>query len=405
MMRWAAVIVAVVVLLVLVVGSSALFEFLDSSDIMVIQYPSGTLRVATQPGIYGQWWGSVTKYKKRDQLWFGGADQAEGQKICQGISIRFNDGGHAQICGSIAWEMPVDEKNAIALHTRYRSHSAIEQQLVKTVIEKAVYMTGPLMTSVESYAARRNELLSLIDDQIIAGVYRTESQQEKVKDMMTGIEKTVTVVRIIKGADGHPLRQDNSPLDEFGVKTFNLAINRVPYDEQVEKQIKQQQEATMQVQTAIARAKESEQEAISVAKKGEADAARAKWEQEVIKAKEVTAAEQRKRVAELDAQAAEQVKRKLILEGEGEAAKRQLIMSADGALDKKLDAYVKINEKYAEAIHKYQGAWVPQIVTGGGNGTTAGLGAQQMIDMLTLKAAKDLGLDMRSSGQERTARH
>ena len=40
--------------------------------------------------------------------------------------------------------------------------------------------------------------------------------------------------------------------------------------------------------------------------------------------------------------------------------------------------------------------WVPSVVMGGGNGAqTAGSGAQELIDLLTVKTAQDLGLDMR----------
>lgn len=46
----------------------------------------------------------------------------------------------------------------------------------------------------------------------------------------------------------------------------------------------------------------------------------------------------------MEAQAAEQYKRKMILEGQGEAEKKQLVMNADGALDQKLAAYVAIQK-------------------------------------------------------------
>ena len=37
--------------------------------------------------------------------------------------------GHAVISGSISWEMPIDSQNLTALHVRYGSHAAIQQQL------------------------------------------------------------------------------------------------------------------------------------------------------------------------------------------------------------------------------------------------------------------------------------
>lgn len=415
--------VAAVIMVVAIILSGQIVEFLDAKQIMVIQYPSGTLKTAVQPGIYAQWFGTVTKYERRDQFWFSQQND-QGQTADESIPIRFNDGGHARISGSIAWEMPTDDQNLIALHVRYGSHAAIVQQLIRTVVEKSIYMTGPLMSSAESYSARRSELLNFIDDQIVNGVYKTEAVTQHVKDVMTGIEKTVVVVNLKQGPEGKYLRQDQSPLEAFGIKTFNLSINAVPYDADVEAQIKQQQNAVMKVQTAVAEAKEAEQRAITVEKNGQAEAAKSKWDQEVIKAKEVTQAEQQKAVAILNgeqrksvaklnaeqglevatlaAKAAEQSKQESILLGQGEAARKQLVMQADGALDKKLAAWVDVNHAYAEAIAKYSGSWVPSVVMGGNGTGVAGSGAQQLIDLLSAKTAKDLAVDMGLSGQANT---
>jgi SPFH domain / Band 7 family len=387
--------VTVVVLIVCLMGLSNLVVHLDAKDMMVVQYPSGTLKVCTQPGYYAQWFGTVTKYRKRSQFWFSSAKD-QGRPVDQSISVRFNDGGHARVSGSIAWEMPTSEREAVKLHTLYGSQDAIEQQLVRTVVEKSVYMTGPLMSSKESYAERRNDLISLIDDQIVHGVYKTEIIQEKQKDPITGQDKTVSIVRLIHDANGLFARQDRSPLEEFAVKTFNLAINEVKYDPTVEAQIKQQQDMIMQVQTSIAESKRAEQTALTAAKNGEAEAAKAKWDQEVIKAKLVTEAEARKAVAALDVQTAELRRRELELQGEGEAAKRRAIMQADGALEKKLEVYKSVMHDAFEAVRGYQGNWVPGVVMAGSGPNTqhAGNGAMDMINLMTVKAAQDLNLNL-----------
>lgn len=401
--RWIVGGVAVAVVVFALVSIGSLIEYLPASGIMVIQAPfSGHLSVYTQPGVYWQGYGTVTHYPKREQFWFS-AKSDQGQKANESITIRFNDGGHAQLSGSIAWEMPVSAERVIMLHTKYGSPHAIQQQLVRTVIEKVVYMTGPLMSSAQSYAERRNDLLSLIEDQVVNGVYMTDARDERIKDPMTGIDKTVRVVSLVKAATGGYARQESSPVTDFGIRTFNLSINQIEYDKTVEAQIQQQQQAVMQVQTAVARAKEAEQEAITVGKRGEAEAAKAKWEQEVVKAREVTAAEQRKRVAELDAQAAEMTKRQQILLGEGEAQRRQLVMTADGALDKKLDAWLKSQQYWADAFSKFQGKVVPDIVSGpGAAGVGSSNAAVNFMELMGMKAAKDLAVDLQAQGGKRT---
>ena len=51
-------------------------------------------------------------------------------------------------------------------------------------------------------------------------------------------------------------------------------------------------------------------------------------------------------------------------------------MEADGALEKKLRAYMKVNELYANAIQGYKVNWLPSVVMDGDYGSeTAGSGA------------------------------
>lgn len=390
----------VVVLLVIVLPFlGMLLENVDAGEICVIQNPiTGTLDWYTVPGPKWQGLGKVTTYHKRQQFWFSAADD-QGKKQDESITVRFNDKGHANISGSLAWEMPMDKEHLNQLHTKYGSQEAIEQQLIRTVVEKSVYMTGPLMSSQESAAERRNELLQYIEDQVANGIYRTETIQEKQPDPLTGQLKTVSIVKLIRDSKGLVVRSDESPLKLFGIRTFNPSINQIKYDATVEAQIQEQQKATMAVQTAIANAKKAEQDTITVTENGKAEAAKAKWAQEVEKATEVTSAEKRKAVAALDVQTAELRKRATILEGEGEAEKRRLVMSADGALDPKLRTWLEAQKFWADAFKNYGGQLVPNVVMGSGSGSSgsAGQTATQLVELLTVKTARDLGLDMSMS--------
>jgi hypothetical protein len=70
-------------------------------------------------------------------------------------------------------------------------------------------------------------------------------------------------------------------------------------------------------------------------------------------------------------------------------------MEADGQLDKKLEAIVKINTLYADAIKSAQpGAWSPSIVMGGGGQANGGQNASNLVELMTAKTAKELGLDL-----------
>jgi hypothetical protein len=402
--RIAAIIAAVVIGIIIVVAAFSVATHVDASELVVKQSPvAGDLTWYTSPGMKYQGFGKITKYKRRSQFWFSSKND-QGKPEDESIEIRFNDGGHANISGGISWEMPLDDEHLTACHQKFGSQEAIEKQLIKTVIQKSVYMTGPLMSSTESYAGRRNELLQIIEDQIQNGVYLTKTVVEAQKDPITGVERKISVVQLVTGQDGKPLRAEDSALKEFGIHVFNLAINDIKYEDRVEEQIKQQQQATMQVQLAIAEAKRAEQQVMTTQKEGESSAAKAEWEQKTIAAKLVqeakmkkevaeTEANQKLQVAQLDAKAAEEFKKAETSRGEGEANRRKAVMAADGALEKKLAAWVEAQKAYAEAIGK---AGVPHIVFGAdGKGGGASSGVQQLIDILSAKTAMDLDLNMK----------
>ena len=290
-------------LLTFLLFSGKIVENVDNSEIVIIQSSfSGTVSIYTTPGPVFQNFGIATHYKKSNQFWFSKKTD-EGKEEDQSIKIRFNDGGHGQISGSVRWYMPTNNAAILKLHTDFGNQLAIEQQLIRQVVTKAVYMTGPLMSSKESSAEKRNDLLSYIEDQCINGVYRTKQEDIKVHDDLMNTDKSVTVVKIVE-VNKVPSRQEVSAVKTYNISLQGLALNSIDYDEEVEKQIKVQQQAYMQVQTAIANSKKAEQDAITTELQGKASAAKAKWEQEVIKAQAVTQAQQEKEVATLQAQTA-----------------------------------------------------------------------------------------------------
>lgn len=377
---------AVILLFVFMALSGMMFENVDADEIMVVQAPtSGELTWYTAPGIQWQGFGKVTIYKKMSNTELNS-------------KIQFNDKGTGVMKGQFQLELPMQPEQLTALHTKYGSQEAIERSLVKPTIDKVIYMTGPTMSSEESVASKKTELIRYITDQIENGVYRTSQRVMTVVDPVSKEQRSVVLAEIVTDKEGKPERQEQSALSEFGIRIVNFAPSDIDYDTVVTEQFKRQQDITMQVQTAMAQTREAEQRKLTAEATGKADVAKAQYEKEVQKIQAVTEAKQRLEVAQLEAQAAEQYKKKQILEGEGDAAKRQLVMKADGALEKKLDAWVEAQKLWAQAFAKYQGALVPTIQTGGGTGTEKNA-ALNMMELLSLKAAKDLALDLKPSGR------
>lgn len=394
------IVIAFIVMIGLVTN---IVEDVDANDILVVKaLGTGEIKIYTEPGWVMKWFGSATHFKKSYQYSFEAIPNGNGAyDLSKTIRVRFNDNGHGNISGSVRIDMPLDKKKILEIYTRYNTQNGIEYDLIRTVFDKSVYMVGQLMSSTESSSAKRSMLLSYIEDQAQNGVFRTITKDVKTKDPLTGAEKTVSIVELIPdpSAPAGFVRQEESPLKYLGFKSSNLSINNIFYDKSVEQQIHEQQKLYMEIQVSMAAAKKAEQKALTAAKEGEAIAAKAKWEQEAIKAKYVTEAEQKRDVAKLEKDAAEYKKQRDILEGQGEAEKRKLIMFADGALTLKLQTYEKVMNKFAEEFGKQK--WVPEIIIG--NGSNSGSNSvANMIDMLSTKTAKDLYLDLGLNKSQKT---
>lgn len=360
-----------IMFLILILFSGKIIENVDNSEIVIIQSVfTGKISIYTLPGPVLQGFGRATHYKKSNQFWFSKKTD-EGSNEDQSIKIRFNDGGHGNISGSVRWYMPTDDKGILKLHTDFGSQDAVEQQLVRQVVTKSVYMTGPLMSSKESSAEKRNDLLSYIEDQSINGVFRTKQEDIKVHDDLMNTDKTITVVKIVQDDKGLPMRQEISAVKIYGINLQGLALNSIDYDVEVENQIKVQQQAYMQVQTAIANSKKAEQDAITTELQGKAAAAKAKWEQEVIKAQAITQAQQEKEVAALQAQTAILEAQKVKTDADAKAYANTRLVTAGLTPQERaqFDKDTKIG--VAEALSKIQ---LPTTyMNGGGGGKDASL--------------------------------
>jgi len=390
-------ILAIGLLIILGMVSFKIFENVSADEILVVQAPfSGELTWHVSPGTKWQGGGDLKWYKKLSSVEFK-------------KKLMFNDNGTAVISGKFQVEMPLDPDNLTQLHTLYGSMEAIQQNLIQATLDKVIIATGPTMSSKESSAESRNDLIRYITDQLEHGVYRMRTTTKRIEDPLNPKDsREVRVAEIMTGDDGQPLRQEISPLAQFGIKVVNFAPSDIDYDEAVERQIAKQQEITMKVQTSRAEALEAEQRKLTAEAEGKARVTTAQYEREVTKvaaetdAKRdyevaLTKAKQDKDVAEQKKVAAAFYKQEQILIGEGDAARKKAVMEADGALEQRLKAIVEINGRYAAAIQNHPGPWVPNVIMGGNAGGSSPTGSmKEIIDMFAVKAAKEVSESMPS---------
>lgn len=392
--------------------SGNLIENLDASHVMVIQKVDGTLDCYTEPGPYWQGFGAVTTYPRRGTYKFDAVGDGK-TKIDEGKGLQFNDGGTGKLYGQINWQMPIDCKSIVAIHKDFGSAPGIEERGVQQMVKTAFTLSGMTMTSMESFAERKAELFEFINDQAQNGSYQMRTRSVERMNPITGKAETASVAEVVRDNAGKPMRQHGSILEQYGITLQPLAIDHLEYSDVVKAQITARQDALTQVTVSQAKAAKSIQDAITFEKDGQAAAAKTKWAQEALKATAVTLAEQEKAVAILAAErerdtarlgreAAEFYKQQQILKGEGDAAYRQKVMMADGALGQKLEAWKFAMGKFAEEFGKQK--WVPEVQMGGA-GATGANAAQAMMETLQVQAARQLALDMGMARRTGEAAH
>ena len=376
-------IIAALIAIIFLCMIPSLFERVGKEQIVVRQAPfSGEMTYWTTPGLKGQMLGSTTKYYKTEQLWFG-SDDKNGKQQGEPIPVIFNDASDGMIYGSLRVKLPTDVEHLDRIQTDYNGMDRLMNDLVKQTVVKVIYASGPLMSAFESYAEKKNNLIEYITDQLTHGVYRTAVKQVETMDPITGESKMVKVATLIddENAPGGYKRSESSPFAYYGIEIGQVAVSKIDYSQQVRQQIAKQQEANMAIQTAKAEAAAAQQNAIKAEEEGKAAAMQAKWSQEKEKAVAVTKAEQERETARLAAEKAEFDKKRIIAEGEAEAAANRAKVAAGLTPQERAQWEYKTKVGVAEAIAKIQ---LPKIVSNGGQGSNSAM------DMMSLKFATDL---------------
>ena len=231
-------------------------EDVKNEEIVVNQFPiTGNMEYWTTPGFHWQWFGKTTTYDKAFDVYFGAKDE-NGNILGEPIEIIFNDASEGIIRGSLRVSVPTDPVYLAKIQQKYPGMENVTQSLLRQNLVKVIYASGPLMSAFESYAEKKNDLIEYITDQLNYGIYKTTVNTIEVLDQTTGETKIVKIASRIPdpNAPGGFVRSEEAPLPAYG---FNIggeygqiAISKIDYSETVRKQIAQQQEANMMIQTS-----------------------------------------------------------------------------------------------------------------------------------------------------------
>ena len=350
-------------------------EDVKNEQIVVNQFPfTGNMEYWTSPGFKWQWFGKTTYYYKTNQVWFNNISSTDrGDLTTYGLEnpafpITYADKGKGFVLGSVRIELPKTESHLNLIQEHYGSEERLMEELIKPTIGKVILACGPLMTSLESVAEKRNDLIAYATDQLNNGIYATTTKTvERLNSITNELEK-IQQAEIIYDENGEPKRNEESPFVKYGLKVSQLAIADLKYETATNNQIARQREADMDIISAKAEAAKAIQQTIKIEEEGKQRAAEAKWKQEAIKAAEVTKAEQAYEVARFAALEAKEVAKKTKELGEAEAHAARLKVQAGLTPLERATIEKETAIGVAQALANSQVRWVPEVMVNGGSG-------------------------------------
>lgn len=340
-------------------------------------------------------------------------------------SLVFLDQVDAVVSATARFELPSDQESFLRLARQYRTPENLLRTELIPAFEETLGATAALMSAEDYFQGGRTEFNNEFESQLTDGIYfvRREERQVPTEVDRAGTAnaalgedqepfgddtKTIFIVTKQLDATGQPRRRPQS-FERFGITVTTARITDVVPNQQFRERMTLRQQAA--ADRAIAReqrVQEEEQRLLAITR-GEREVAErqaaAKVEQieqttdaETRKQLAITEARQRLEQAEIDRQTSEIRLAQARIDAEARqvaadaaAYEKSAILEADNALAQKLEAYVAVQQAWAEAFAERR---VPQTVFGTGeDGPGSDGDISRFIDLMTMQAAQGLAVD------------
>lgn len=381
------------------------FAWNDGGERTVVQQMGGTQFVQFKPGIYYQgFFAKATSWPNQISVTYQEAQanydmDDNGIEVGQ-IGIRFSDATTAGVKGITQFILPNNEKDMIFIHNTHRTPESLVQKRLAPYTKECLQSSAQLMSSEKHYGGGRAQMAQDFMDQLQSGVYLLKTEEHLVFDSLEREKKRVYLTLKQISNDGVVKRKQSS-LTEYGVTVADASITDVDYEDKIDQKLTKIVDAVTKSSISKQELMTAQQQALTAKAQGEKELVEIEYKTKQDQTKQVVEAQTAVAVAEQD-----KFKQKIALEAaklealkikelaEANAYARKTAMQADGALEQKLKAYTTVQQYWADAFSKYTGNIVPQIQTGG-IGTN---GAVNFSEIMTMKAQRDLVLDLQTKG-------
>lgn len=315
------------------------------------------------------------------------------------INIRFNDATTAKVSGITQYVLPSGEKEMLEIHNTHRSPESLVKRRLAPYTQECLQSSGQLLSSEAHYSGGRAQMVQDYLDQLKNGAFLLKVQENNIYDSIEKAnKKTYTVVQQLD-KNGQAKRKFSS-IKEYEISVGDAQITDVDYQEQVDNMLAKKIEASTKASVSKQELMTAQQQALTIEAQGKAQLVKIEYEQKQNQTKQVVAAQTLVELAKQDLekqgialQGAKKEAEKIKVLADADAYEKQRAIQANGALEQKLEAYVKVQEAWAKAASSSN--WVPTYQSGGTT-PNGGSNVNQMVDMFMFKSAAALNLDVKT---------
>jgi len=295
-------------------------------------FVTGEMSVRNEPGTYGQMLGTITTYPLSTTVSFNDLKEAEagedGALVRTGsMDVTFQGNSKADVRGSIKYQLSKKFDHQLELHETYRSNDAIAETLVRQTLAEAIKNSGPLFTPEEARTTRREEYVTLVQDQTVHGLYKTTSEMTSVMGE-DGNKRQFQITKMELDKDGNRIIVKTSPLTTYGVRVVQLVITGLDFDKVTDDLMQAKKKAEQEKVVARTNAEKAKQDTITEQEQGKARVAKAQADKLVEKIQAVTDAQKKFEVAEFERKEAGERAKSKEIEGRAEAVVASLKVAA-----------------------------------------------------------------------------
>ena len=401
----------------------------------------GTEKVADTLGYTTKWFGEATAWPREmtaqsvsdlQATRSNGSDMdGYGASLITSFPVTFLGGVTATVDSNVRIILPTGEQ-FLQIARGYRNPDNFIAQALIPSMKNVLQSTAQMMTADDYYSGARSEFAGAFRDQISDGIYLVERSEIKVRNAKSASKTAIlqagtdqgeygdqTTTRFVTkkklDAAGLPIRLDQQ-FRKLGVTIAEASITGISPNPEFQRRMIDAQKSQADLSLArLDRAKEEEQK-LFVTAKGEREVEEKRQNALKEQVEATTAAETKRQLAIIEANREQerariekataeisygkaQIEAKTIKEtADARAYEKKALIEADGALAQKLEAYVKVQQSWADAASR---APVPSIMMAGGSGGAGGDqagarhgGFNDFLSIIAAKEAKSLALDM-----------